>query len=130
MTFGGVFARAAERQVGRPGDQIVDPADIVMDPAFTVDAAAEAVWPWLLQLGKRGGGWYLPRRAERFLPPARRATRSLHPGWLQPRPGDVIPDYGGRHETFEVAEISPPASLVYRSRRGRSSVTWSPRWSR
>jgi hypothetical protein len=37
----------------------------------------------------------------------------------------VIPDYGGRHETFEVAGISPPVSLVYRSRRGHTGVSWS-----
>ena len=46
-----------------------------------------------------------------------RATRSC--------PRDVIPDYGGRDETFEVAEIDPPAALVYRSRRNATAVTWS-----
>jgi hypothetical protein len=45
-----------------------------------------------------------------------RATRSC--------PRDVIRDYGGRDETFEVAEIDPPA-LVYRSRRNATEVTWS-----
>jgi hypothetical protein len=39
--------------------------------------------------------------------------------------GDLIPDYGGRNETFEVAEIDPPRALVYRSRRGRTELTWS-----
>jgi len=103
----------------------VSPADIVMDRAFTVDGAPELVWPWLLQLGKRRAGWYLPRRVERFLPGSRRATRSLDPAWLDLRVGDVIPDYGGRDETFEVAEIDPPAALVYRSRRNATEVTWS-----
>jgi hypothetical protein len=37
----------------------------------------------------------------------------------------VIPDYGGRHETFTVAEIDPPRTLVYLSRRGRTMVSWS-----
>jgi len=37
----------------------------------------------------------------------------------------VIPDYGGRHETFQVAEIRRPSVLVYRSSRGSTDVTWS-----
>ena len=103
----------------------MSPADIVMDRAFTVDGTPELVWPWLLQLGKRRAGWYLQRRVERFLPRSRRATRSLDPAWLDLRVGDVIPDYGGRDETFEVAEIDPPAALIYRSRRNATAVTWS-----
>jgi hypothetical protein len=39
--------------------------------------------------------------------------------------GDVIPDYGGRNETFQVAELRPSSTLVYRSRRGSTDVTWS-----
>ena len=49
----------------------------------------------------------------------------MNPAWLGLRVGEVIPDYGGRHETFEVAEISTPTSLVYRSRRGHTDLTWS-----
>jgi hypothetical protein len=37
----------------------------------------------------------------------------------------VIPDYGGRDETFQVAAIEPESALVYRSTRGRMNVTWS-----
>lgn len=39
--------------------------------------------------------------------------------------GDVVADYGGRNETFQVAQITPPSALVYRSRRGHTSLTWS-----
>jgi hypothetical protein len=125
MIFASIGASDAEKNSARPGDTVVAPADVVMDRAFTVDAPIEAVWPWLLQLGKRRAGWYLPRRVERFLPRSRRASRSVNPAWLNLKAGDVIPDYGGRDETFEVAEIRPPASLVYRSRRGHTSLTWS-----
>jgi hypothetical protein len=125
MMFASVAATAAEKRAKRPGDDLVDPADVVMDRAFTVPAPPEQVWPWLVQLGKQRAGWYLPARAERFLPRSRRAARSVNRAWLSLRPGDVIPDYGGRHETFEVAAITAPSSLVYRSRRGHIDVTWS-----
>ena len=96
-----------------------------MDRAFTVAAPPAAVWPWLVQLGKKRAGWYLPAAAERFLPPGRRAARGIRLAWQRLGPGDVIPDYGGRDETFQVAAIEPESALVYRSTRGRMNVTWS-----
>lgn len=122
---GRVNASEAEKRASRPGDALVDPADVVMDRAFTVQAPPEAVWPWLVQLGKGRAGWYLPRAIERVLPRSRRAARSLNPAWLRLKTGDVIPDYGGRNESFQVAEITAPGALVYQSRRGRTNLTWS-----
>jgi hypothetical protein len=31
-----------------------------MSGGFTVAAPPAAVWPWLVQLGKKQAGWYLP----------------------------------------------------------------------
>jgi hypothetical protein len=114
-----------EVEAPMPGDELLPDADVVMDRAFTVAALPESVWPWLVQLGKRRAGWYLPQRAERVLPRSRRAIRHLDPRWQDVGVGSVIPDYGGRHETFTAAEVRPPASLVYTSVRGRTSITWS-----
>lgn len=58
--FSSVEATEAERKTRRPGDALVDPADVVMDRAFTLEAPRAAVWPWLVQLGKGRAGWYLP----------------------------------------------------------------------
>lgn len=123
--FATVRATVQEVAAGRPGDDLVTPADVVMDRAFTVDAPPETVWPWLQQLGKRRAGWYFTRSVERFIPPGRRAIRALDPRWQHLQTGDVIADYGGAHETFEVAQIEPPTTLVYRSRRGPTEVSWS-----
>jgi hypothetical protein len=79
----------------------------------------------LVQLGKKRAGWYLPRRVERFLPTGRRATREVHARWQNLQVGDVIPDYGGRHETFRVDRVHAPTSIVYTSRRRRTDLTWS-----
>jgi len=123
--FSSVAAGPADRRAARPGDDLIARPDVVMDRAFTVAAPPAAVWPWLVQLGKKRAGWYLPAAAERFLPPGRRAARDIRPAWQRLAPGDVIPDYGGRDETFEVAAIEPGSVLVYRSVRGRANVTWS-----
>ena len=123
--FGSVAVTEAERSASRAGDRILPRADVVMDRAFTVPGDPDTVWLWLVQLGKRRAGWYLPSSIERFLPRLRRAARIVDARWQDLDVGDVIPDYGGRHETFEVAEIQPPSALVYRSRRGSTDVTWS-----
>lgn len=121
--FPSVAATAAEQAEPRPGDELVAPADVVMDRGFTVAGRPETVWPWIVQLGKQRAGWYLPRAVERLLP--HRALRHVDQRWQRLAPGDVVPDYGGRHETFTVVTIDPPSVLVYRSRRGRTNVSWS-----
>lgn len=121
----GVTATPAEVRRPLPGDDVVPDADVVMDRAFTVGAAPDRVWPWLVQLGKQRAGWYLPRAVERVVPPGRRAARTLLPEHQRLAVGDVVPDYGGPRATFEVVSVEAPRSLVYRSRRGRTEVSWA-----
>ncbi|MDQ2811233.1 MAG: hypothetical protein M3Z75_04960 [Actinomycetota bacterium] len=123
--FSSVAATPAEREATRPGDDIIARPDVVMDRAFTVAAPVAAVWPWIAQLGKKRAGWYLPRSIERFLPHRGRAVRGIYPAWQHLAVGDIIPDYGGQNATFEVAAVTPPTALVYRSVRGRTAMTWS-----
>ena len=60
-----------ERLAPLPGDDLVV-ADVVMDRGFDLPAPPDEVWPWLVQLGKRRAGWYLPGSVERLVPPSRR----------------------------------------------------------
>lgn len=96
-----------------------------MDTAFTVPAPPQVLWPWIVQLGKKRAGWYLPRTVERLVPPGRRALRHVDPRWQSLEVGDVIPDYGGRHETFTVALLEPGSHLVHTSTRGSTHLSWS-----
>ena len=110
---------AAERSRALPGDELVPDARLALDRATTLPAPAERVWPWLVQLGKGRGGWYLPRNLELLVPPARRGLRRLDPRWQRLAVGDVIPDWGGPAATFEVVTLDPLRALVHRSRRPR-----------
>lgn len=112
-----------ERGARLPGDDLVR-GDVVMDRGFDLPAPPEVVWPWLVQLGKRRAGWYLPRAIERLVPPSRRALRRVDPRLLAHQLGDVIPDWGGRSATFTLAAIEPPRLLLYTSRRGHTDLTW------
>jgi hypothetical protein len=124
--FSGVAASAADVARGLPGDDLVPDADVVMDRAFDLPAPPEVVWPWFLQLGKRRAGWYLPRSVERLVPPRRRGLRDLDPALVaEARVGHVIPDWGGRDATFEMAVLEPPSALVHTTTRGRTRGSWA-----
>jgi hypothetical protein len=116
-------ATGSEREAALPGDDLVA-ADVVMDRAFDLPAPPDVVWPWLVQLGKRRAGWYLPASVERLVPPSRRALRRVEPRLLEHEVGDVIPDWGGAGATFTLAAIDPPRTLLYTSRRGHTDLTW------
>ncbi|RLV50133.1 hypothetical protein D9V37_08115 [Nocardioides mangrovicus] len=107
-----------------PGDDLVA-ADVAMDRAFTLAAPPEDVWPWLVQLGKQRGGWYLPRSVERFVPAGRRATREVVASLQHLEVGDTIPDWGGREATLTLVEAVEPVVLVHRSQRGRTAFSWA-----
>ena len=124
--FGSVQASTDDVRRGLPGDELVPDADVVMDRAFDLPADPETVWPWFLQLGKRRAGWYLPRSVERFVPASRRGLRHLDPALVaEAVVGHVIPDWGGRDATFEIAVIDPPHALVHTTRRGRTDGSWA-----
>jgi hypothetical protein len=123
--FPAVAPTPAERSARLPGDELVARPDVVMDRAFSVPAPPPAVWPWLVQLGKERAGWYLPASVERWVPARRRGRRAIDPRLLALAPGDVIPDWGGRHATFHVAIMDAPAALVHRSVRGAMNISWA-----
>ncbi len=108
-----------------PGDELVPDANMVFDRVSVIDAGPAEIWPWLIQLGKRRAGWYLPRGVERLLPPGRRASRRVDPRWQVLSVGDRIPDYGGRDEYLEVVRIEPGRALVYRSERKGAPFSWA-----
>ena len=108
-----------------PGDDLVRDPDVVMDRAFDLPVPREVVWPWFVQLGKQRAGWYLPRSVERLVPARRRALRRIDPALQDLRVGSVIPDWGGRHATFEVAVVDPPRALVHTTRRGHTLGSWA-----
>ncbi|HEX3930168.1 MAG TPA: hypothetical protein VHW64_05660 [Nocardioides sp.] len=123
--FGSVDASAEDVARALPGDELVPRADVVMDRSFDLAAAPEEVWPWFVQLGKRRAGWYLPANVERLVPSKRRALRRIEPSLQLLRVGSVIPDWGGRRETFTVAILEPPDALVHTTQRGRTLGSWA-----
>jgi len=109
-----------------PGDGLVPDAAFIADRAALLPAPAADVWPWLVQLGRGRGGWYLPAWAERLAPGGRAVgVRELNPEWQALAVGDMVPDWGPGEPLLRVEAIDPPHVLVFRSLRQRS-IDW--RW--
>ena len=117
------MSSAGDRNI--PGDDVIASPSMLYNQMITVDADAETVFPWLLQLGKSRGGWYGPAWLERFLPRGWRATRQVQTQWQHLNVGDRVPDYGFSDDFFIVESIEAPNFLVYRSERYGCQFTWA-----
>lgn len=107
--------------VPRPGDDLVPDATVVLDRATVLPAAAERVWPWLVQLGKGRGGWYLPTVVERVIPDFRRGRWVIDPSLQHLDVGDRVPDWGPGSPELQVVSLDAPRSLVFLSLRDRAA---------
>jgi hypothetical protein len=127
---------AAERRRARPGDDLVPRPQVVTDHGITIDAPAEAVWPWVVQVGWGRGGWYTARWVDRLLFPANGPSADrLVPELQHLAVGDFVPD--GAPETgcgFIVERMDVGRALVLRStshlparwrHEHRASLDWS-----
>jgi hypothetical protein len=97
---------ATEAATVMPGDDLVPEATAVETRGITIDAVAEDVWPWLMQLGYGRGGWYSYDRLDMK---GHSATEIL-PEWQGLQVGDTVPTHpdGG----FEVRALEPGRALV------------------
>ncbi len=102
-----------------PGDDLVPDATWVIDRRLDCEATPAQLWPWLVQLGKDRGGWYLPRGIERLVPARRRGARRIVPQFQQVAVGDDTPDWGPGRPVFRLAVLRPQEALVYLSLRDR-----------
>jgi hypothetical protein len=109
-----------------PGDDLVVSPQLVADRAVVLPVAAADAWPWLVQLGKDRGGWYMPAWVERLIwNRDKRGARNLLPEWQKLAVGDTVPDWGPGKPVFKVATLEAPRALVHHSLRQRSRAwTW------
>ncbi|MCI1866946.1 MAG: hypothetical protein LKI83_05420 [Actinomyces sp.] len=107
----------SEAAVSLPGDLLVPTATIVADRAVRIGAGADAVWPWLTQIGQDRGGFYSWTPVENALGCEIEDARDLRPEWSEREVGDEVSLAPGM--TLRVAVSSPGRALVLTSEGGR-----------
>ena len=108
-----------ERQRALPGDALAPDAGYVTTRAVTIEAPAQAVWPWLVQMGQDRGGFYTHNWVERLLRSGIPDVHELHPEWQRLEVGDLVRtnhDIGGQPMGWPVAAIEHGRSIVVRSK--------------
>jgi hypothetical protein len=100
---------ASEQTRPLPGDDFVPIAKAQATHGITIDAPPERIWPWLLQLGCRRGGWYSYDLLDNAGFPS---ARELFPELLHLRVGDVLAATPQGEDGFTVLRVAPPHALI------------------
>lgn len=105
---------ASDAEVYRPlpGDTLVPHPMVESTHAITIHAAAQEIWPWLVQAGYHRGGWYTEARWYAWLERTLWHTTSpsvdhILPEFQQLAVGDIVPDGPQGTAFFTVSEIDP-----------------------
>jgi len=88
------------------GDDLVPAANSSDTRGITIEAPAELVWPWLVQMGYGRGGWYSIDQLDMRGPSADHIVEA----WQTLAVGDVVPTHPGGG--FAVKVLEPGRALV------------------
>jgi hypothetical protein len=118
LTWG---ATAEEADAQLPGDELLADADGISTRAMTIDAAPNAVWPWIAQMGPAPrGGAYTYDWIENLLGLDMHSAGDVLPAFQHPHVGDTIA-LGANQMRLE--RVEPERCLAWRSEDG--NWVWS-----
>jgi hypothetical protein len=101
-----------ESRAALPGDDLIRHADLTATRAITVPGAADAVWPWIAQLGQGRGGFYSYDFLENLAGCNIHSADLIVPEWQHVAVGDEVrlaPEV-----RLTVAAVEPGRTLVLR----------------
>ena len=113
LTWG---ADPGEVEAAMPGDDLLPGAPLITTRAVTIDAAPEAVWPWLVQMGPGRGGAYTYDWVENLFGLNMHSADRILPEFQDLKVGDALPLGKGPRMRIEILE--PEAAMVMRSEDG------------
>src|SRR6187551_2696230 len=113
LTWGATDEEAAGRL---PGDELLEAADGVATRAIDIDAPADAVWPWIAQMGPAPrGGAYTYDWIENLMGLNMHTADEVLSEYQNPTIGDTI-GYG--KNTMRIDRVEPERVLAWRSEDG------------
>lgn len=117
---------AAESEIDRtlPGDEYVTDPGVSYTQAITIQVSAEAIWPWLVQIGQGKGGFYSYELLENIIGCQISNATSILPEHQDIKVGDGMLMHP-EAPALPVAIIEPGQTLVY---GGRTDMHTSNVW--
>jgi uncharacterized protein YndB with AHSA1/START domain len=92
-----------------PGDDLLPDAAKTLTHAITIGAPPEEIWPWLVQMGCRRGGFYSIDVLDNAGVPS---AREIRPELQSLAVGQILPATPRGDDGFEVLRIDAPRVLV------------------
>ena len=125
VLYRSVRATRAEHMRPLAGDRLIDRSVATLTHAITIEAGADAIWPWLVQMGAgTRAGWYSYDRLDNG---GRKSAEHIVPALQAIALGALFPALPGTTDGFHVQHYEPRRSLVlgWRGAGGELLVTWS-----
>lgn len=95
-----------------PGDELVPAPKLGYTRAITIDAPPEEVWPWLVQIGQRRGGFYSYDALENVVGCRIHSVDRVLPEHQHLDRHDLIRSGPGNRASWEVMDVDPRHHLV------------------
>jgi hypothetical protein len=96
-----------------PGDDLVPGPAVQSTRAVTIDAPADAVWPWLAQVGQDRAGFYSYEGLENLAGCHMHNADEIHPEWQHRSPGETV--YLHPRTGLPVARFEPGRVLALKN---------------
>ena len=107
-----------------PGDDFVSANDLPITHAVGINAAAKGVWPWLVQIGQRRGGFYSYTWLENLFGCRMTNASKIVSQWQQLEVGDDIWLHP-KAPPLKVIAMEPERALVLGGCSERSAFSWA-----
>ncbi len=107
-----------------PGDALALGTDVPVTHAVGINAAAKDVWPWIVQIGQRRGGFYSYTWLENLFGCRITNANTIVPHWQQLEVGYEIWLHPNA-PPLKVVAIEPEQALVLGARSERSIFRWA-----
>ncbi len=114
-------ANPAEIQRSLPGDEIVDHPSFNATRAVTINAPAEAIYPWIVQMGVNRAGWYSYDWLDNL---GRPSAEQLLPEYQHLQVGELIPMSPDGKQGVWVKDFRENEWLLWWDKTGETSWVW------
>ncbi|MFH0882522.1 MAG: SRPBCC family protein [bacterium] len=105
---------ATEQEVTMPlpGDSLIAHPFVRTTRAITISAPRESVWPWIVQMGQRRGGFYTHTAFENMMGLKMRNAWRIVPEWQIREVGDPLYLAPGTVAMMTVTSLIPDSAMV------------------
>jgi hypothetical protein len=100
---------SAQHERALPGDEVIPDAQGQFTHSIVIEASADRIWPWLIQMGCHRAGFYSLDLLDNAGVPS---AHEVHPEWQQLHAGDKIAASPEEDAHFEVLQLQENRILL------------------